>query len=157
MADVSETLAGLKPFFEDHLRRYLANGIDGHIIDTSPYGGSTGTTTLLLKTIGRRSGRELLTPLIYDRIGDAYAIVASKAGADENPAWFLNLTARPECNFQVAEDRYTGTWRIAEGSERAEIWDHMVNYYPTYGAYQSVTDREIPVVLLTPRESIARL
>lgn len=154
MADVSETLAGLQTFFADHLRRYLANGNDGHVIDTSPYGGSKETTTLLLKTIGRRSGRNLITPLIYDRIGTEYAIVASKAGADEHPAWYLNLTARPDVNFQVAEERFTGLWRLAEGAERVSAWAHMTAYYPTYASNQSLTNREIPIVLLRAERTI---
>jgi deazaflavin-dependent oxidoreductase (nitroreductase family) len=157
MADVKETLAELQPFFADHLRRYLANGSDGHIIDTSPYGGSKSTTTLLLKTIGRRSGRNLVTPLIYDRIGAEYAIVASKAGADEHPAWYLNLTAKAEARFQVAEQRFTGTWRLAEGDERASAWAQMTAFYPTYATYQSLTAREIPIVLLKAERTVGNL
>lgn len=157
MADVREFLANLKPFFDDHLKRYLADGLDGHYIDARPFGGSEKTTTLVLKTIGRKSGQEYLTPVIYDRVGDEYVIIASKGGDDADPAWFLNLTSKPEVRFQVAEDRHEGHWRIAEGEERERLWTHMSAYYPPYLSYESLTDRQIPVVLLSAEKTLEKL
>jgi deazaflavin-dependent oxidoreductase (nitroreductase family) len=157
MADVSEFLENLKPFFDDHLKRYLADGQDGHYIDGRQFGGGEKTTTLVLKTIGRKSGKEYLTPLIYDRAGDEYMIIASKGGADVDPAWFMNLTTRPDVRFQIAEDRFEGSWRIAEGSEREKLWAQMCAYYPPYHDYESLTDRLIPVILLRPEQTIEAL
>ena len=157
MADVSAFMDGLKPFFDDHLKRYLADGRDGHFIDGRPFGGPENTTTLILKTIGRRSGKPYLTPLIYSRAGQAYVIVASRGGDDRHPDWFLNLTARDEVDFQVAEDRFRGSWRVAEGEERRALWHHMEHYYPPYAGYQALTTREIPIVLLTAREKLDSL
>ena len=67
-------------FGQEHVERYQAtDGEEGHEWQ--------GTHTLLLTTTGRKSGQQRTTPLIYDPVGDAYAIVASKGGADEPPAW----------------------------------------------------------------------
>jgi len=41
--------------------------------------------------------------------------------------------------------------RIAEGDERARIWDEMAEIYPPYNDYQkNAGDRIIPVVVLDP-------
>lgn len=157
MAEAGEWMESLKPFFDDHLRRYLADGNDGHYIDGRQFGGPEKTSTLLLKTIGRKSGKERITPLIYNRAGEEYMIIASNGGQDFHPAWLLNLSDQQEVRFQVAEDRFDGTWRVAEGEERKRLWQQMQEYYPPYRDYEARTDREIPVVLLKPRETIPAL
>lgn len=157
MVDAAEFMANLQPFFADHLRRYLADGNDGHYIDGRQFGGPEKTTTLLLRTIGRKSGKAFTTPLIYDRSGDEYIIIASNGGQDAHPAWFLNLSASPTVRFQVATDRFVGTWRVAEGEERDRLWAQMARYYPPYADYESRTDRQIPVVLLRAGHNIEEL
>jgi len=128
-------------FGQEHVNRYRAtDGEEGH--------DWQGTHTLLLTTTGRKSGEKRTTPLIYDPVGDAYAIVASKGGADEPPAWYLNLSADPEVEVQVKADRFTANARTASPDEKAEIWPQMVGQWPAYGEYQAATEREIPIVLL---------
>jgi deazaflavin-dependent oxidoreductase (nitroreductase family) len=142
----------------DHLKAYLgSDGADGHILDMTALGGRADQKTLLLRTVGRRSGQVLIHPLIYEKVGEDYVIVASKGGAPDHPAWFLNLTAEPQTRFQAGRDHFRGTWRIAEGEERARIWQHMVEAYPPYADYQKKTSRQIPVVLLRPAEKTASL
>ena len=127
-------------FGQEHVNRYRAtDGEEGH--------DWQGTHTLLLTTTGRKSGEKRTTPLIYDPVGDAYAIVASKGGADEPPAWYLNLSADPEVEVQVKADRFTANARTASPDEKAEIWPQMVGQWPAY-EYQAATEREIPIVLL---------
>lgn len=141
-----------------HLKAYLdTDGAEGHLLDFRPGGGRLETPTLILKTIGRRSGEAHLTPLIYGRHGGEIVIIGSKGGAPKHPAWYLNLTARPDVAFQVADKKYHGGWRVAEGAERARVWDAMVELYPPYRDYQARADREIPVILLDPREEAAAL
>ncbi|MBA3054782.1 MAG: nitroreductase family deazaflavin-dependent oxidoreductase [Sphingomonadales bacterium] len=155
MADVSRFISALKPMFAAHLESYLStNGEEGYLFDASANGGSKITTCLILKTIGRKSGRTLLVPLIYSAWGDEYIIVASKGGSDEHPAWFSNLTAQPDAYFQVRNKKFRASWRIAEGTERARTWDYVTQYFPPYAQYQASTEREIPVVILTPVEQI---
>lgn len=157
MADVSAMMESLKPWVADHLARYLRNGKEGHLLDMTAVGGRVDTPTLILKTVGRKSGRELLSPLIYKDIGQEFAIIASKGGSDQHPAWFHNLQARPDVEFQVADKCYAGSWRIPAGAEHDKVWDAAVELYPPYRQYQSITERKIPIILLKPQRQIDKL
>ena len=137
----------------DHLRRYRQLPAEAHLWDATPSGGFKNTPTLLLTTTGRRTGRQLTWPLIYGRDGDNYAIVASKGGAPEHPSWYLNLLATPQIEVQVAERKFSATPRTAVGEERRRIWQIMCEIYPPYDHYQTLTTREIPVVVLEPKTS----
>ncbi len=128
-------------FGQEHVERYEASdGAEGHEWE--------GTQTLLLTTVGRRSGQPRTTPLIYAPYGDAYTIVASKGGSDEPPDWYLNLSEQPEVEVQVLGDRFKARARTAGAEEKPEIWKTMVSEWPAYDEYQQRTDREIPVVVL---------
>jgi deazaflavin-dependent oxidoreductase (nitroreductase family) len=128
-------------FGEEHVKRYReTDGVEGHEWQ--------GTVTLLLTTTGRKSGERRETPLIYQRQGDDYLVVASKGGADAPPAWYLNLQADPEVEVQVLGDRFTARARTATAAEKPELWKIMAATWPAYDEYQTKTDREIPVVVL---------
>jgi deazaflavin-dependent oxidoreductase (nitroreductase family) len=128
-------------FGQEHVDRYRAtDGEEGH--------EWRGTKTLLLTTVGRKSGEERTAPLIYAADGDAYAIVASKGGADEPPAWYLNLSAHPDVEVQVEGDRFKARARTASAEEKARLWPTMVAEWPSYDEYQDRTEREIPIVIL---------
>ena len=108
-----------------------------------------GFDALVLRTIGRKSGEERTTPLIFAPYGDgAYTIVASKGGADEPPAWYLNLSEEPEVEVQVKGDVFKARARTGTPEEKPEIWKTMVSEWPSYDDYQTKTDREIPVFVL---------
>ncbi|MEE4361702.1 MAG: nitroreductase family deazaflavin-dependent oxidoreductase [Pseudomonadales bacterium] len=133
----------LPEWIRDHLRRYVTtDGVDGHLW--------RGVPTLLLRTVGRRSGQPLVLPLIYGRDGDAFVVVASKGGAPAHPAWYLNLLEANEVAVQVADRRFRALARTADPDEHARLWPRMVEIWPDYAEYQSRTTREIPIVLLTP-------
>lgn len=126
---------------EEHVRRYQeTDGAEGH--------DWQGTTTLLLTTTGRKTGKERTTPLIYQPDGDAYLVVASKGGADEPPLWYRNLQADPEVKVQVKGDRFTARARTATPEEKPAMWRKMAAVWPDYDEYQKKTSREIPVVVL---------
>ena len=128
-------------FGQEHVERYReTDGEEGH--------DWQGTTTLILTTKGRRSGQERPTPLIYQPYGDDYLIVASKGGADEPPAWYLNLEADPEVDVQIRGDRFKARARTAGSEEKPDMWRTMTATWPAYDEYQQKTDREIPVVVL---------
>jgi deazaflavin-dependent oxidoreductase (nitroreductase family) len=130
-------------FGQEHVDRYLAtDGEEGH--------DWRGAHVLILTTTGRRSSEPRQTPLIYGRHGDDYLVVASKGGSPEHPAWYLNLEAHPEVEFQVKGRKMRGRARTATAQERAELWPIMAGEWPAYDDYQEKTDREIPVVVLTP-------
>ncbi|MFI0454096.1 nitroreductase family deazaflavin-dependent oxidoreductase [Actinomadura sp. 6N118] len=128
-------------FGKEHVKRYQeTDGAEGHEWQ--------GTTTLLLTTIGRRSGEERTTPLIYQKNGDDHLVVASKGGADEPPLWYLNLQANPEVKVQVKADKFTARARTATPEEKSKLWKKMTAVWPDYDNYQKKTDREIPIVIL---------
>jgi deazaflavin-dependent oxidoreductase (nitroreductase family) len=140
---------------EDHLRMYLrSRGAEGHILDVSDIGGRRFTTMLLLQVTGRKSGKTRTTPLIYGLIGGDVVVVASKGGADQHPAWYLNIKDSKEIRFQIATQAFRGTWREPQGAERADVWKFMVGLYPPYQSYQASTAREIPLVMLAAAEPI---
>lgn len=129
---------------QEHIDRYLAtDGEEGHDWE--------GTQTLILTTTGRRSGEQRMHPLIYGRHGDDYLVVASKGGAPQHPAWYLNLEANPEVEIQVKGQKMRAQARTARPEERAELWPIMTKEWPAYDDYQRQTGREIPIVVLEPR------
>lgn len=126
----------------EHVERYRAtDGAEGH-------DWLRGTKVLLLTTRGRRTGQERTAPLIYEPHGDAFLVVASKAGADEPPAWYLNLQADPNATVQVKDQVVRVRARDATPEERPEMWAKMAAAWPDYDEYQKRTDRPIPVVVL---------
>jgi deazaflavin-dependent oxidoreductase (nitroreductase family) len=139
----------LPSWIKDHLARYIAtDGADGYLWDASLGGGKGMIATLLLTTIGRKSGKALTLPLIFGQSGAEYVVVASKGGAPAHPAWYLNLQANPEVKVQIKGDKFTARTRTANPQERAALWPKMVAIYGPYADYQTKTDREIPVVIL---------
>jgi len=105
---------------------------------------------LLLTTTGRKSGLPRTTPLIYARDGDAYLVVASMGGAPQHPSWYRNLLADPTARIQVRADHVEVTAQTAGEVEKARLWTIVAGQWPNYDAYQSRTDRVIPVVVLSP-------
>ena len=90
--------------------------------------------------------------MIYGEAGKNYVIIASKGGAPDHPAWYLNLVAQPHVTIQIKGKRLQARARTAQGAERAELWIAMVAIYPLYTKYQARTAREIPLVVLEPVE-----
>ena len=150
MKDV-EIPAYLPKWIKEHLALYLSDGEAGHLWDASLGGAEGMLTTLLLTTVGRRSGKAFVIPLIYRPTDTGgYCVIASKGGAPAHPAWYLNLSADPNVKVQVANDKFDALARVATGDERTALWNMMVEYYAPYTDYQAATDRQIPVVVLDP-------
>jgi deazaflavin-dependent oxidoreductase (nitroreductase family) len=112
-----------------------------------------GQPILLLHTRGAKSGQPRVVPLLYTPRGDAYVIVASKAGADHHPAWYHNIRAHPEAvEVEIGGARLPVTPRVVEGSERDEVWSLVNDNYDGYETYQGrAGSRVIPVVVLEPK------
>jgi deazaflavin-dependent oxidoreductase (nitroreductase family) len=126
---------------QEHVERYEAtDGREGH--------DWQGSQVLILTTTGRKSGAERKTPLIYGEHDGDYLVVASKGGADEPPAWYLNLQANPEAQIQVWGERFAVRARDAGAEEKPELWRVMTSVWPAYDEYQESTERPIPVVVL---------
>ncbi len=135
----------------EHRDLYLNDPEKGHLWDSTFAGGPGPLPTLLLTTIGRKSGNESVMPLLYGKVDDGYAIIASKGGDPKHPGWYHNIRAQGEIKAQVASDVFQAKTRVAAGGEREAIWEQMVAMYPPFGDYQvKAGDREIPVVILEP-------
>jgi deazaflavin-dependent oxidoreductase (nitroreductase family) len=115
-------------------------------------GGSfEGAPLLLLHHLGRKSGTERVSPMMYQPVGDDLAVFASKAGADTHPDWYLNLLAHPDVEVEVGTDRVAVRARDLPAEERDPIWEKQKQDYPGFADYESKTSRTIPVVLLERR------
>lgn len=131
----------LPNWIKSHVEQYLAtNGEEGHVWN--------GVPTLLLTTTGRRSGEQLLLPLIYGEDAGRHIIVASRGGAPEHPDWYKNLVANPAVQVQVRGERFAARARSANADEKPGLWKLMAGIWPAYDDYQTKTDRPIPVVIL---------
>lgn len=132
-------------FGRRHVKAYRESGGEvGH--EWQP-----GVFTLLLTTTGRTSGEPYTTPLIYGGDGPDYVVVASNGGADAHPDWYRNLEANPEVEIQVEDEVMAGTARTAGAEDRSRLWAIMAVIWPDYDNYATRTDREIPVVVITPQ------
>jgi deazaflavin-dependent oxidoreductase (nitroreductase family) len=117
-------------------------------------GSGFGMPVVRLTTTGRKTGQKrttMLTSPVQD--GDRVVIVASWGGDDRNPMWFLNLQADPEVELTMRGTTRPMRARVATADERAELWPRVVEAYKGYGQYQTRTEREIPLVILEPRDS----
>jgi deazaflavin-dependent oxidoreductase (nitroreductase family) len=133
----------------EHRKLYLEDGEAGHMWDSAPAGGPGLVPTLLLFTVGRKSGNESIMPLIYGEVDGGYSIIASKGGAPKHPGWYHNAMAQDQVQVKVGNDFYKATARVAKGDERARVWALMESIYPPYKDYQaSAGSREIPVVII---------
>ncbi len=114
-------------------------------------GPFAGADILLLHQTGARSGTARVTPLAYQRVGDSYAVFASKAGAPENPAWYHNLIASPDASVEVGTETFPVKARVAEPADRDVVWSRQKERAPHFGQYEEkAAPRKIPVVLLDP-------
>jgi deazaflavin-dependent oxidoreductase (nitroreductase family) len=148
---MSDLPSGLPQWIADHVKLYREDPDKAHMWDASLAGGEGVLPTLLLTSTGRKSGKPRALPLIYKKVGDNYVIIASKGGAPDHPAWYLNLLANPRCHVQVARDEMDATARTASGAEREDLWAQLAAVYPPYNDYQKFAGkREIPVVVLEP-------
>ncbi|HLT17839.1 MAG TPA: nitroreductase family deazaflavin-dependent oxidoreductase [Thermomicrobiales bacterium] len=112
-----------------------------------------GSRLLLLHHTGARTGREHITPLMYQPAEDGYTVFATKGGAPTHPDWYYNLIAHPGAEIEVAVDgqgieRKRVMARVLEGEERDRIWAKQKQEYPEFATYEEKTDRVIPAVHL---------
>ncbi len=112
-------------------------------------GNFEGAPMVLVTTVGAKSGRERVNPLVYQPVGDDLAVFASAAGAPTHPAWYHNIVANPTVVIEVGADKVPAEARVLTGDERSAIWERQKEIMPGFADYESSAgDREIPVVLL---------
>jgi deazaflavin-dependent oxidoreductase (nitroreductase family) len=125
--------------------RFLLQSPLGPLLAATPMG-----RFLVLHTVGRRSGQARQTPLSYTRDGDAFVVIASDGGSPRDPDWYLNLERHPGAEVEISGRRQSVRAEIVTGPERDRLWRQAVESFGGYAGYQARTDREIPVVRLTP-------
>jgi deazaflavin-dependent oxidoreductase (nitroreductase family) len=103
---------------------------------------------LRLRTIGRRTGEPREAELYFLPVGSAVAIAASNEGADEPPAWYRNLQARPEAEVERDDVVTAVQAREATPEERAAIYPRFIEGKAAYAEYERMTSRPIAVVIL---------
>ncbi len=118
-------------------------------------GGRLGTVLLdhpilLLRTIGRRTGKPRTQPLMYLREADCYLVAASFGGHDQDPAWLRNVQASPRATITVEGRDVPVLATIATPEERERLWPRFLSLSAAYGKYQGSTNRQIPIVKLSP-------
>ena len=137
------------PMLKLHDRIYKGtNGRIGHRVPGGP-------PTLILHTIGAKTGVQRSSSLAYARDGGSYLVVASKGGDPKAPGWYHNLKADPEVEINVGRRRFAATARpvTPDDPDYARLWqlvNAMKNNRNRYIGYQKRTSRPIPVVVLTP-------
>jgi len=121
-------------------------------------GGTEATTlrgvpVMIVTNRGAKSGKLRKTPLMRVEHDGSYAAVASKGGAPTHPVWYRNLLAEPHVEVQDGPHKADYTAREVHGEEREQWWERAVAVWPDYAEYQTKTDRQIPVVVMEPREA----
>jgi deazaflavin-dependent oxidoreductase (nitroreductase family) len=134
----------LGPLMRTHARLYRATGgrIGRKVPGLPPL--------LLLDHVGAKSGKLRTVPLAYLEDRGDYVVVASRGGYEKNPGWVYNLRANPATEIQLGRKRLSVTAREAGEEERGRLWPPLVEHNPVFETYTQYTDREFPIVILTP-------
>jgi F420H(2)-dependent quinone reductase len=109
-----------------------------------------GMPIILLTTVGAKTGKLRKTPLMRVEHNGEYACVASLGGAPKNPVWYYNIAKNSRVELQDGSVTRDYDAREVLGDEKAVWWERAVEAYPDYADYQTKTDRQIPVFVLTP-------
>ena len=109
-----------------------------------------GMPVLILTTVGRKTGKKRVNPVVYIRDGTNYVVVAANNGADEHPAWFLNLKGNPRITMEVDDKELPVIARQASADEQARLWPRLVERGPFFEGYKKKSKRDIPIVVLEP-------
>jgi len=115
-------------------------------------GNFAGAPLLLLHTVGKRSGKPRINPMMYLSDENRYLVFASKAGSDRNPDWYHNLLAHPEVQIEVGDEILNVRAVELHGASRDAYFAEQARRYPGFAGYQRNTERIIPVVALVPSD-----
>ena len=136
-------------------RPFMKREVAKHQRATSPEQAKfMGFPILVLTTIGAKTGQERAHILGGFPDGhDAWLVIASKGGAADHPAWFHNVAKNPDQVWvQIGNRKFKAHVESLRGTERADAYQRVVDVAPQYGEYPKKTDREIPVLRVTPAE-----
>jgi deazaflavin-dependent oxidoreductase (nitroreductase family) len=109
-----------------------------------------GAPLLLLHTVGAKTAKQRVNPMMYQQVAGGYAVFASKGGAPTNPDWYHNVLAHPRVSAEISTRTVELLARVAAGEEREKIWAAQKAAYPGFADYEQNTARQIPVIILEP-------
>lgn len=109
-----------------------------------------GMPIIVLTSVGAKSGLLRKTALMRVEHDGQYAVVASLGGAPKHPVWYFNLLKNPNVELQDGAVKKDFVAREVTGDEKSVWWERAVAAYPPYADYQKKTDRQIPVLVLSP-------
>ena len=107
-----------------------------------------GMPMILVTMKGAKSGKAYTMPLVYSKDGDRFVIIASMAGAPNNPDWYHNIKANPEVTLEIGTERFQAKATITSGEERERLFNAQAAIMPIFNDYRKKTSREIPVIAL---------
>ncbi len=124
--------------------------IDEFRANDGKVGGYFANDTLLLLTSrGAKSGKISVIPLQYFKDNEHIVIIASAAGADNNPAWYHNLLANPVTTVEVGKETFrVRATQVTQEPERSRLYARMAEQGHGFADYERKTSRKIPAVLL---------
>ncbi len=143
MALTGEYVPSATKWVRDNVEEYEAS--DGEKGGTLP---GTRYPVVVITSVGASSGKLRKNPVMRVERDGAYLAVASKGGADDDPAWADNFRRHPEVELQDKAEKHTYRVRELSGDEREDWWAHAVATWPTYASYKKKTERLIPLFLL---------
>lgn len=113
----------------------------------------TGAPLVLLTTRGARSGKPRTTPVVALRDEGRTVVFGTNAGADSDPAWLHNLRATPlveveEPGADGLVEKFTAQAVEASAPEASRLFDRQVELDPAFAGYRTMTERQIPAVIL---------
>lgn len=112
---------------------------------------SQGMDVLYLTTTGAKSGQRRTTPVARFEDGGGWVVVASAGGARNHPGWYHNVVAHPDqVEAELAGRRFPVEVTQLEGAERERVWARITSELPRFEGYLDKTDREFPILRLTP-------
>lgn len=114
-----------------------------------------GAPVCLLTMTGRKTGLRRTTPLIHIPNGEDILLVASQGGLDTHPIWYRNLVDNPEVEINAFGNVRAMVARQATAEEKAALWPVILAVHPDFDEYQARTDRDIPVMICSPRRPVA--
>jgi deazaflavin-dependent oxidoreductase (nitroreductase family) len=143
MSGLADKALGL--FVRVHEALYQrSGGWIGHRIPGAP-------NSLLLHTVGAKTGLPRTHSLSYAQDGADYLVVASNGGDRRSPAWYHNLKADPRIEINVGRRRFpvTAVPVLPEDADYMRLWRIVnANNANRYDDYQARTNRPIPVIRL---------
>lgn len=118
-------------------------------------GNYEGWPMLILHTMGAKSGREHLSPLVYlpddGGAGGRMVIIASAGAQPKHPDWYHNLVAHPDVTVEVGLETIAAIAREVHGEERDDLYARQAAKFPFFAEYERKTARRIPVIVLEPQ------